>query len=218
MVEQVITGDGTVTFKNKTGNETYHSMSGAEDEAKKKYADLIAQNKIKKDEIVIYDVCFGLGYNTAATIDKITEQKTRFYCFENDKEILTKIPLIQTSFNSYGLIREAIKNFLIRQETEVLTPNTEIRIVFGDFRDKIKEKREFADYVLFDPFSPKNNPELWSEDVFKSIYNKMTDESYLFTYSCARWIRENMTQAGFEVIDGPIVGRRSPSTIAKKKI
>lgn len=218
MAEKIITRDGTITFRCESVDETYHSMSGAEEEAREKYAKLIEQHPIKKDEIVIYDVCFGLGYNTAATIDEITEKKTRFYCFEVDKEILSKIPLINPSFKSYALIKEFTHNFLAKQETELITPNTEIRMVFGKFEDRVNEMREFADYVLFDPFSPKKNPELWSEEVFKSVYNKMTDESYLFTYSCARQVRENMKKAGFEVLDGPIIGRRSPSTIAKKLI
>jgi tRNA U34 5-methylaminomethyl-2-thiouridine-forming methyltransferase MnmC len=39
----------------------------------------------------------------------------------------------------------------------------------------------------------------------------------LSTYSCAVKIRKNLANANFEVIDGPIIGRRSPATIAIKK-
>ena len=44
----------------------------------------------------------------------------------------------------------------------------------------------------------------------------MIKESILATYSCARIVRDNLKEAGFEVFDGPSVGRRAPSTIAKK--
>jgi tRNA U34 5-methylaminomethyl-2-thiouridine-forming methyltransferase MnmC len=36
------------------------------------------------------------------------------------------------------------------------------------------------------------------------------------TYSYARIVREGFAKAGFTVKDGPIVGRRSPSTLAYK--
>jgi tRNA U34 5-methylaminomethyl-2-thiouridine-forming methyltransferase MnmC len=44
----------------------------------------------------------------------------------------------------------------------------------------------------------------------------MKEGAKLSTYSYARWIRNNLKNAGFEVLDGPILGRRSPSTIALK--
>jgi len=41
----------------------------------------------------------------------------------------------------------------------------------------------------------------------------MNKNAKLSTYSYARTVRENLKEAGFEVIDGPVLGRRSPSTI-----
>ena len=38
----------------------------------------------------------------------------------------------------------------------------------------------------------------------------------LSTYSCAKSVRQNMIAAGFNVLDGPAIGRKSPATIAKK--
>ena len=57
---------------------------------------------------------------------------------------------------------------------------------------------------------------MWSEEIFQKIYNKMKSEAKLSTYSCAGRVRKNMISAGFKVIDGPVVGRRSPATIAIK--
>jgi len=39
----------------------------------------------------------------------------------------------------------------------------------------------------------------------------------LTTYSCASIIRKNLREAGFLVKDGPVVGRKAPSTIAIKE-
>ena len=42
----------------------------------------------------------------------------------------------------------------------------------------------------------------------------MKQGAILATYSYAKTIRNNLAKAGFTVKDGPIIGRRSPSTIA----
>lgn len=216
MLKEIITEDGSTTFINEEVGEAYHSKSGAEEEAKKKYADLVLRFLSKKDELVVYDVCFGLGYNVAALIDEVPNKKIRAYCFENDKKILSKIPLLSPSFKSYSFIKKFINNFLTKKQEEFLLPMLELRMVYGDLKKKLKEERELADYVFFDPFSPSKSPELWSEEVFKTLYKKMNPSSFLFTYSCAKNVRENMKRARFEVMDGPVIGRRSPSTIAKK--
>ena len=43
----------------------------------------------KSDSPVIFDICFGLGYNSAAALD--LNKNARIFCFENDLEILKKI-------------------------------------------------------------------------------------------------------------------------------
>ena len=65
-------------------------------------------------------------------------------------------------------------------------------------------------------FRRKRIGEMWTEELFKEVYRVMKKNGKLSTYSCARVVRDNMKKAGFIVKDGPIVGRRSPSTIAIK--
>jgi tRNA U34 5-methylaminomethyl-2-thiouridine-forming methyltransferase MnmC len=45
----------------------------------------------------------------------------------------------------------------------------------------------------------------------------MKPNSRLATYSCARVVRDNLKNAGFQIFDGPKLWRRGPSTIAVKK-
>lgn len=71
MVHEVVTGDGSVSFFNDSVNESYHSLSGAEEEAREKYARLVSKFLFDKDVLVVFDVCFGLGYNSAAVLDLV---------------------------------------------------------------------------------------------------------------------------------------------------
>jgi predicted methyltransferase len=218
LYKEVVTEDGSVTFFNDSVSEHYHSLSGAEEEARKKYAELVLKFLPGKDDLVIFDVCFGLGYNSAAVIDLVKGKELRFYCFENDKGILGKVPLLSPDFRSFSLVKEFVHNFLMRQDSSLVREGVFLNMVFGDVKDTLLSDFELADFVLFDPFSPSKCPDLWSEDVFKSLFDKMNPGALLFTYSCARKVRDNMVSAGFEVFDGPVVGRRSPGTVAKKPV
>lgn len=207
-MRKVITKDGSITYYNEEFKDYYHSQSGAVEEAEIKHVGAL---KIKPKK-VIFDICFGLGYNAAAALDK---GPATVYCFENDKEILKKILDNKASFKSYNIIKEFIKNFFEGKEIYE-TKDSKLIMLFGDAKKNIKEVIVKADYVFFDPFSPAKVPEMWSKEFFKDIYDKMDKGAKLSTYSCARFVRDNMRKAGFKVIDGPVIGRNSPSTICIK--
>ena len=208
----VKTDDNSITFYNEDIGDYYHSQSGAKEEAIEKHAKALRIDSIKNP--IILDICFGLGYNTAAALDLIKE--TVIYCFENNKEILKKILEIDADFKSYNMIKEFVRQFLEKGICEYKKENIKLVMLFGDAREKIKEAKEKADFVFFDAFSPAKVPEMWTKEFFSDIYEKIKKGGKLSTYSCAKFIRCNLRQAGFKVIDGPVVGRRSSSTIAIK--
>ena len=58
----VKTKDGSFTFYSKEFDEHYQSLSGAEEEARKKYAEQSELDRFCKKDIRILDICFGIGY------------------------------------------------------------------------------------------------------------------------------------------------------------
>ena len=46
----------------------------------------------------------------------------------------------------------------------------------------------------------------------------MKKGAILATFSCAGIVRRNLQEVGFEVKDGPVVGRRTPGTTAIKNL
>lgn len=201
-MEKVITRDGSITYHNEKYDECYHSKSGALEEAEKKFAE---PSNIK-DGMIILDVCFGLGYNSLAAMKKA--KRLKIIGLEQDREILKKIQEIEIDNCEYEKIKKASETGYYKDE------DVEIEIIIGDAVDTIKKIKIMFDCVFLDPFSPKNNPELWTEGFLSELNKKMKKGGVLTTYSCARNVRENMQKAGFKVFDGPRVGRRGPSTIA----
>ena len=70
---QKVTEDGSYTFFSTEFGECYHSTSGAREEAEKKFI-LSSRLTAKADQsnnLKILDICYGLGYNSAAALAAI---------------------------------------------------------------------------------------------------------------------------------------------------
>jgi tRNA U34 5-methylaminomethyl-2-thiouridine-forming methyltransferase MnmC len=219
-MEEVITKDSSITFYNEEYGETYHSVTGAVEEAFKKFAEPALEAVKGKNEIKILDVCFGLGYNSAAAIDEILKQDINcditIVGLEKDEMILNQIKHMKPMIISYPVIKDMIEHCYKYERNGV-----KIDLMIGDATEtikqatrEVKESKVKFDIIFLDPFSPKKNPELWTQEFLKELRKLIKPDGILTTYSCAGNVRRNLKAAGFQVKDGPCIGRRSPSTIA----
>jgi len=232
-MDKVLTKDGSVTFKNSDVDETYHSTSGAKEESLKKFVEPCLDLISKKTKIKVLDICFGLGYNSAALLDallsnpKLKTVSVSITGIELDKNILLKILEIDSQFDSYYLIKELISKNIekinsimpdsnISHKFTIKKDNIKLTLIIGNALSEVKLLNEKFNICFFDPFSPKKHPHLWTLEFFKDIFSLLDNNSILTTYSCARIVRDNLKSAGFTIKDGPCVGRRAPSTIAIK--
>jgi len=223
-MQPITTDDGSPTFRSTVYDEPYHSKSGAVEESYKKYALPLKIWEIENP--VIYDVCSGMGYNAAAAIDVFVEKGKSgslitIHLYENDLEIIKKTLEVSPEFKNYNIIKSLVKKYLDLGEIEFFQEidDKKIKLILrvGDARELIKIEEQKADFVFFDPFSPKKHPEMWVKEFLEDVFEKMNKPGTLSTYSYARIVRDNLTSVGFRVTAGPIVGRRSPSTIAFKE-
>ena len=228
-MQQTTTKDNSITFYNEKYSEHYHSVSGALEEAFEKFA---GPCKLKNGMRVL-DICFGLGYNSLAAISLANVE---IVALENDPAILNQIKDIKMpincKFNGNKTKNTGTNNYdknypspeMLEQNYEKIKIAAEnlnyaddkikLKIIIGDARETIKGPNEKFDAVFLDPFSPKKCPELWTKEFFEDIRKTMKTNSALATYSCAGIVRKNLEKAGFDVKDGPSIGRRAPSTIA----
>ncbi len=209
-MDQIMTTDGSITYHNEEAGECYHSKSGAIEESIEKYA----KPADIEDGDRVLDVCFGIGYNALAAIYR--HKNIEVIGLEKDPKIIEKISEVEVPDEykqDYLLIKEAS----LKGHHEDAEKKIRLKIIMGDARETVKGLAEESfDAVLFDPFSPKKAPHMWTAEFFSDIYKVMKKGAKLTTYSCARIMRDNLKAAGFSVKDGPCVGRRSPSTIAEK--
>ncbi|MBW2977930.1 hypothetical protein KY331_03735 [Candidatus Woesearchaeota archaeon] len=212
MKKLIKTKDNSYTFYSEKYNEAYHSTSGALEESFKKFVEPCGI----KAGMNILDIGFGLGYNSGAAIQKA--ERIKIIALEKDINIIREIPHIKVPYyftGAYEIIRKAALHMGYRDG------KVELNFLIGDARDTIKniltvkEENKF-DAVFLDAFSPPKNPELWTVEFLREVYKRMKEGAILATFSCAGIVRRNLQEVGFEVKDGPAVGRRTPGTLAIK--
>ncbi len=206
----ILTQDGSYTLFNREAHEHYHSISGAYTEAYEKY---IVPLGIKNGHKIL-DFCFGLGYNSFVAISKFSN--IEITALEKDINVIkeiAKFPYPKKLTPTVEFFKDLAKNNVIIDNKQ-----NKIKLLLRDARISIKTlPAAYFDRIFFDPFSPKKAPELWSYEIFRTLYNLLKQKGKLATYSCAKQIRKNMEEAGFKVYDGPSIGRKNPSTIAIKE-
>lgn len=210
-MKQIRTTDNSYTIYSEKYNEEYHCKICALEEAFKKFVEPLNL----KPGVRLLDIGFGIGYTAGAAIQ--TAHKIKIISLENDPEILKEVQNIKVPYwftGTYSIIQKAAANLFYKDES------VEIKIILGNAQETIKtlpaDKESRFDAVILDPFSPPKNPELWTKEFLQEVYNRMEKRAVLTTFSCAAMVRKNLSELGFEVKDGPTVGRRTPSTIAVK--
>lgn len=217
--EIILTEDGSLTLYSKEFDQTYHSTKdGALQESLQKH--VIPAFTLQKDkkELTILDICFGLGYNTLATL---------FYVKTNGLD--TKINILSPEFDRE--LVESLITFQYPDEFEILKPIIEklaqnfsyedeqfkIEILIGDARESIPKIQEKIDIVYQDAFSPKQNPLLWTKEYFADIRSICNDDAIITTYSTAIATRMGLYENGFNIYIYDVENTRR-STIASPQM
>src|SRR3989344_1808661 len=131
-MKKIITADNTETFLNGEVGETYHSHTGAVDEALKKYAIpcKIAQ-KAKTGKLRILDAFFGMGYNSAMAIDIALKENPdcviEVFGLELDPEIIKKIQEVNPPIDFFKHYKKLSPTSL-----EFKEGNVTVKILLGD--------------------------------------------------------------------------------------
>ena len=227
MSNLILTNDGTYTLYSKEYNQNYHSAKeGALNESLSKHViPALTYHKDKK-ELNILDICFGLGYNTFATLYYIKQNnidiKLNIYSPEFDKKLLLSL----RDFNYPKEFRE-FKNIIdiLSTEFKYNDNNINIEIFNGDAREYIKElknsskKTKSFDIVYQDAFSSDVNKLLWTQEYFKQIKSILNHDAIITTYSIATPIRLSIYNNNFKIYEyKPNNSNRITIALIKKEI
>jgi tRNA U34 5-methylaminomethyl-2-thiouridine-forming methyltransferase MnmC len=207
--------DGSFTAYSTEFEEHYHSTKdGALHESLSKHVLPALKHTHGKNEITVLDICFGLGFNTFATLYALrdSDKKINIYSPEFDKELIASLKHFKypKDFEDFEAIVTAIS-----EEGKYESDTLSITIYLGDARTFVHETDVKFDVVYQDAFSPKSNPALWTSEYFKDIASLMKEDAILTTYSIALPTRIALYENGLQVYLHKGDGFRA-STLASK--
>ena len=215
-----ITDDGSYTFFSEEFGQTFHSKYGAKEEALFKYAipTLLAE-KASRGHLRILDICYGLGYNSAAALSTIWRSNpdctVEIIALELDRSVAISAIEHQLFSEWEDPIPQLLAQ-LARQEL-INTSKLKAELICGDARQTIQQAIDrgfIADAIFLDPFSPLSCPQLWTVEFIDRVAKCCDGDGIISTYSCAAAGRAAMIQAGLSIAQITPIGRKAPGTIA----
>jgi tRNA U34 5-methylaminomethyl-2-thiouridine-forming methyltransferase MnmC len=203
------TNDGSFTFFSEEFGEEFHGRRGAKAEAFQKSGaatDLV--ERAQQPTLRLLDVCYGLGYNTAAALETIwrvnPDCRVEIYALELDATVpLAAIapPLLQAWSPSVQAVLTAIAH-----THTCITPLLNAKLLIGDARQTIRQllSQFQAEVIFFDPFSPRACPQLWTIEFFTLVAQCLASTGKLATYSRSAAVRSALLAAGLQIGSIPL--------------
>ena len=213
------TKDGSYTFFSDDFQEAFHSFYGAKQEAEIKFVQptLIREIAQHHNSIRILDICYGLGYNSAAAMEAIWQVNPQCHIDLVALEIAAAVPQQAIANNLLSQWRSPIPQLLaeLAQNSSISKDLFQGRLLLGDARQTIQQLVNWqADAIFLDPFSPPKCPQLWTVEFITRVAQCLAPQGRLATYSCAAAVRSALILAGLKIGSTVGVGRKSPGTVA----
>jgi len=210
------TSDGSYTFFSSEFQEPFHALRGAREEAQEKFIIpcALAEKAQQQSHLKLLDICYGLGYNTAAALETIWKWHPRCHvdliALESDEKVL------QATIRHH-LLREwssPLPDLLttLAQHCDCHDFYLNAKLLIGDARQTIQQVIQqgfIADAIFLDPFSPPHCPQLWSLEFLGLVAHCLHPQGKLATYSCAAAVRSAFSLAGLHYTSTMGMNRRS---------
>lgn len=206
----ITTEDGSTTLWSEYYQEACHSDAGAKEETLFNYVFPCKILETAQTKAVnILEVGFGLGHGVVETFKLLDQnlllQPVHFVSLEIDEALIhwaqqnnnykfDQLPSLEEltplSYQSYKLYRAQKSGHTLD-------------IVIGDatkiLKDYLQDFPLLFNAIYQDAFSPKQNPELWSEEWFQLLYQYAQKNCVMSTYSCAGVVKRNLKAANWNV-------------------
>lgn len=213
------TADGSSSLLVEDWGETYHSRHGAIQEAKH----VFIQNGLylfKEQSVTVLEIGFGTGLNAFIT----------FLEAENLKQCIDYVgveafPIMQEEVEKLNYVSQLDANQFNREFLLMHSSEWSVKTVVSEYFSLTKRQQYFNeiddknrfDLIYFDAFGFQYQPELWTTEIFRIMFDALKENGVLVTYACRGPIKKAMKEAGFvtEKLKGP-PGKREMLRALKK--
>ena len=225
----IVTADGSRTVSSPTYGETYGSTHGALSEALHVYlqGSGVAHRLATHQPTRVLEIGFGTGLNFLVTAEAAVRAGTALHYTSFEREPLPTdiIAAVHHGPESSAELVAALVEGLAASSTPTDGPRR--RLLFGgsgavvldlvlaDAREAEQlgylGRGEAAYHAIYlDAFSPKTNPELWTDDYLRALAAAIAPGGSLATFTVSGTVRRALASAGLTVSkrQGPPGGKR----------
>lgn len=210
MTQRIVqmTDDGSATIFIPEMDEHYHSIKGALTESNHIYRDCAFLHRSDGSRLRLLEVGFGTGLNATVTAMIADSNHPVHYI------TLEKYPLseeVLSSLHYDNIVDKIIFDAIHHAPWDIpieITPHFTIEKLHCDYTCDVLPHN--IDVVYFDAFAPEKQPDMWTTEAFKRLYDTLNTGAVLTTYCAKGEIRRLLASTGFVVerIAGPIGGKR----------
>ena len=202
-LEAHLTADGSFSLHSFQFGEAFHNSAGALNEANAKFVVPAQLERFQPDQsVAILDICFGLGYNSAAVMQTmpVPSPSLRWWGLELDRRPLD-LALEQPSFQQIWST-SVLQRLKSLQSTGSWWDNSsQGQLIWGDARKTLVTipADQNLDLILLDAFSPQRCPQLWSEEFLGVLAERLKPGGRLLTYSRSAAVRASLKHARLQL-------------------
>lgn len=217
--ELVTVASGASTLRCRSSSETFHPGIGpiAEAEALHVRQQRLAERARSEQDFTVWDIGLGAAANAVAAIAALRDNPSpvELHSFEQTLSPLHFALTHRGELNYPEMHVDTFQALISHGEASVGSVRWILHL--GDFRSMVRERslpRPSA--ILYDPYSPATNPDLWTVEHFQSLHRQLDPERRcsLTSYSRSTAVRVTLLMAGFFVGRGVALGEKTETTLA----
>ena len=211
--ELVQLGNGVFSLRSLEHGETMHPALGPIAEAQALYVDQLdvrRRSGLHQRPFVIWDVGLGAAANAIAVIPAVPH--LRLLSFDS-----TTAPMEFALQHAEQLpyLKPHISHIqALLTKGKVAFDGRTWELHFGNFPDLLHSALPAPDAILFDPFSPARNPEMWTAQLFQRLFDLLSSPCSLANFSRSTMFRVSLLLAGFHVGRGAPIALKEETTVA----
>lgn len=153
----------------------------------------------------IHEVGFGTGLNALLAMRWAEEHRVHVHFTSLETNVLSLALAEQLNYASSEQERSVFLTLHSSPWNQDIAITQHFTLHKANREVQTESSREQYDIVFFDAFGPPTQPEMWTPDIFRRIYEALKPRGLLVTYCAKGQVRRDMQSVGFTVerLPGP---------------
>ncbi|TNE63713.1 MAG: SAM-dependent methyltransferase [Bacteroidetes bacterium] len=202
-MDLIVTQDGSHSIFAEQYGVTYHSKYGAVTESAHVFIDAgLRMKAVVQSDLTILEVGFGTGLNAFMTWLEAERRNLKIDYYGIEAYPIEPEAARQLNFADLLEVPQR-QSDLLRLHTCAWGRKVQMSDHFSLHKKQARLETFLTtkrfDLIYFDAFAPQAQPELWTEGIFRRLFNYLNPDGALVTYCAQGHFKRTLKHVGFEV-------------------